>query len=93
MLIISYLVVGIFAQITADKVNSIPGYGPEGYKFDKFGVYSGWQNITGSDKKLHYLLVESMNDPATDPLILWTNGGPGCSSMLGWAQEHGPFVN
>lgn len=41
---------------------------------------------------LHYMFVESQNDPATDPLIIWFNGGPGCSSMLGWAQEHGPWV-
>lgn len=41
MLFITYLIVGIFAQIPGDKVDSIPGYGPEGYKFD-FGVYSGW---------------------------------------------------
>jgi len=41
---------------------------------------------------LHYMFVESQNDPATDPLIIWFNGGPGCCSMIGWAQEHGPWV-
>jgi len=39
---IIYLVAGIFAQIPVEKVTSLPDYGPEGYVFDKFGVYSGW---------------------------------------------------
>jgi carboxypeptidase C (cathepsin A) len=49
-------------------------------------------DITGTSKKLHYVGALSKNNPATDPVIIWFNGGPGCSSMLGWAQEHGPYA-
>ncbi|XP_061162902.1 lysosomal protective protein-like [Saccostrea echinata] len=53
--------------------------------------YSGYLN--GTDKKhLHYWYLESSSSTqATDPLVLWMNGGPGCSSDLGLLSEHGPF--
>lgn len=57
-----------------------------------FGLYSGMLPITGTKKQLHYVAALSQGDWTKDPVILWFNGGPGCSSMLGWSQEHGPYV-
>lgn len=57
--------------------------------------YSGYLNVTGltGNKSLHYVLITSASEtPTTDPLLMWFNGGPGCSSMLGLWQENGPWV-
>jgi serine carboxypeptidase-like clade 2 len=57
-----------------------------------FGLYSGYVPINGTSKQLHYIAALSQGDPLKDPVIVWFNGGPGCSSLMGWAQEHGPYV-
>ena len=39
----------------------------------------------------HYVLFPSQHDPDNDPVLLWLNGGPGCSSLIGMSYENGPF--
>ncbi|OEL37886.1 Serine carboxypeptidase 1 [Dichanthelium oligosanthes] len=54
--------------------------------------YAGYVTVDeGHGRRLFYYFVESERDPAKDPLVLWLNGGPGCSSFDGFVYEHGPF--
>ena len=53
-------------------------------------TYSGYLEVNDT-KSLHYVFAESQSDPSTDPVIIWFNGGPGCSSMLAFMQENGPI--
>lgn len=69
-----------------DEITSLPGLKTKLY----FKQYSGYLNATNG-RKLHYWFVESEGTPSTDPLLLWLNGGPGCSSLLGLLGENGPL--
>ena len=44
-------------------------------------AYSGYLKVTAT-KQLHYVFIGS-KDKTTDPVVLWFNGGPGCSSLEG----------
>ena len=57
----------------------------------KSATYSGYLKVSDS-KQLHYVFAESYDSPETDPVVIWFNGGPGCSSMLAFMQENGPFA-
>ena len=59
-------------------------YLPEMGLFDQYGAYSGYLDIEGTSKKIHYLFFEAQNGDQDAPVLIWFNGGPGCSSMLGF---------
>ncbi|KAJ1275663.1 hypothetical protein BS78_05G152900 [Paspalum vaginatum] len=72
----------------ADRIRRLPGQ-PE----VSFGQYSGYVGVDdGGKRALFYYFVEAEVDPASKPLVLWLNGGPGCSSLgVGAFSENGPF--
>ncbi|KAK8489359.1 hypothetical protein V6N13_103439 [Hibiscus sabdariffa] len=73
-----------------DKVASLPGQPGEGVGFHQ---YSGYVTVDPeAGRALFYYFVESDHSSWTKPLVLWLNGGPGCSSMgNGAMMELGPF--
>ncbi|KAI7861595.1 Alpha/Beta hydrolase protein [Spinellus fusiger] len=54
--------------------------------------YSGYVDITDTDDHIFFLFFESQTSPETSPTLLWLNGGPGCSSMIGAWVELGPCL-
>lgn len=72
------LILCTWCQFGTDDLVTVPlvdGYGPYPY-------YSGYLNISAS-KAFHYVFFTSQHDSSNDPLVLWLNGGPGCSSLIG----------
>lgn len=96
MAIPSCLRVGIFVTIMVlcargqgpaeDEVRHLPGLSVQ----PTFKQYSGFL-YAGGNRRLHYWYMESQRHPETDPLLLWLNGGPGASSLIGAMAENGPF--
>ncbi|XP_077315357.1 lysosomal protective protein-like [Lithobates pipiens] len=70
-----------------DQITYLPGLEEQ----PCFQQYSGYLNVSGG-KYFHYWFVESQQDPSSSPVVLWLNGGPGCSSLDGFLAGHGPFL-
>lgn len=51
--------------------------------------WTGTIDVT-DERRLFFWYFDSRNDPENDPVIIWLNGGPGGSSMMGLFNELGP---
>jgi len=87
------LTAAVAAAVDADLVTQIPGFNKTSFK-----VYSGYLNVPGPFKlnsydslSIHYQFHLSQNNPKSDPVATWHQGGPGGSSFLGLYTEMGYF--
>lgn len=78
---------GYTIEATRDLVTNLPGLTFE----PGFKQFSGYIPVSPT-RFIHYWYIESANNPSTDPLVWWSNGGPGCSGLLGLGTEMGPFI-
>ncbi|KAK9789164.1 putative Carboxypeptidase [Seiridium cardinale] len=63
--------------------------------FDIGESYAGLLSITDDDedpRKLFFWFFPSSDPKASKEIVIWLQGGPGCSSMVGLLQENGPFL-
>ncbi|CAI0415471.1 unnamed protein product [Linum tenue] len=93
LLLLGFLLVAVSAagdveEQEADLVKRLPGQ-PE----VSFKQYAGYVTVDESHgRALFYWFFEATENPQDKPLLLWLNGGPGCSSIgYGEAEELGPF--
>jgi len=71
---------------SSDRVDSLPRIGKL-----RTTTYSGFIEVEKEHgANLFYMFVESQSQPLKDPVILWLQGGPGCSSLFGEFVEIGP---
>ncbi|XP_039173920.1 serine carboxypeptidase-like 40 [Eucalyptus grandis] len=75
-------------QKKKDFIKRLPGQPPV-----KFNHYGGYVTIDESaGRAFYYYFAEAGRNKDSVPLLLWLNGGPGCSSFgIGAMQELGPF--
>ncbi len=53
-------------------------------------TYAGYINLD-EKKDIYYIFIECEKNPKNAPIMFWTNGGPGCSGLIGLFDEFGPY--
>ncbi|XP_020230241.1 serine carboxypeptidase-like 33 [Cajanus cajan] len=92
-----FLLITLFSKASAinvtyesDRINLLPGQ-PSNPLISHFSGYITVNENHG--RALFYWFFEAQSEPSKKPLLLWLNGGPGCSSIgYGAVVEIGPLL-
>lgn len=69
------------------QIHSLPGYSGK----IPSPMYGGYLDFDNDKKHIYYMFIEAEQHASTAPLMFWTNGGPGCSGLMGLFEEMGAF--
>ncbi|KAL0337725.1 UNVERIFIED_CONTAM: Serine carboxypeptidase 24 [Sesamum calycinum] len=86
--LLTTLLTALPAEQELDRITALPGQPPV-----NFSQFSGYVTVNEQQgRALFYWLTEATSNAHRKPLVLWLNGGPGCSSVAyGASEEIGPF--
>ena len=82
----------VLAAVPADEITSLPGWTGKLPSRHYSGFFPTTLNGSSGGSQggmLHYWLTLSEREPSKDPLVVWLQGGPGCSSLFGMMYENG----
>lgn len=97
---------GLWISVLVGGAAAFVDYGPDALKDEIHNLpgaptvpwrsFSGYIDVSAPAEKagtrrMFYWFMESQNAPKTDPVMLWTNGGPGCTGLGGMLSEQGPL--
>jgi serine carboxypeptidase-like clade 1 len=72
-------------------VTTLPGYNGQ-LPSTHYSGYIPVGKLSGTSGNLHYWVIEAEKEAATAPVVLWLNGGPGSSSLIGLLTENGQIM-
>ena len=81
----------VAAAPASQQITSLPGL--PAAEFAKLTPqYSGYVTVdqTAGRALFYWFATAQTSKPTEAPLIVWLQGGPGCSSLIGLLTEHGP---
>jgi cathepsin A (carboxypeptidase C) len=89
LLLLSLVYVSVIGRIDEHEVNNLPHQDIE----LRSRHYSGLIELSSphEGRFVHYVFIESEDSPERNPVTVWFNGGPGCSSLEGMFTENGPY--